>query len=60
MTDVEDLGPVSERRLNENSEYGNTEMRETLGFLDQNGRHVKTGKTGGREREVTYSESVTL
>ncbi len=41
-----DLGPVSERRLSENSEYVNPEMRETLGFLFQNGRFVKPGKAG--------------
>ncbi len=39
-------GPVSERRLSENSEYVNPEMRETLGFLFQNGRFVKPGKAG--------------
>ncbi len=41
-----DLGPVSERRLSENSEYVNLEMRETLGFTFQNGRFVKPGKAG--------------
>ncbi len=41
-----DLGPVSERRLSENSEYVNPEMRETLGFPFQNGRFVKPGKAG--------------
>ncbi len=41
-----DQGPVSERRLSENSEYVNPEMRETLGFPFQNGRFVKPGKTG--------------
>ncbi len=40
------LGPVSERRLSENSEYVNPEMRETLGFPFQNGRFVKPGKAG--------------
>jgi len=35
---VSDLGPVSERRLSENSEYVNPEMRETLGFPFQKGR----------------------
>jgi len=30
-------GPVSERRLSENSEYVNSEMRETLGFAFQKG-----------------------
>ncbi len=39
-------GPVSERRLSENSEYVNPEMRETLGFPFQNGRFVKPGKAG--------------
>ncbi len=39
-----DLGPISERRLSENSEYVNPEMRETLGFPFQNGRFVKPGK----------------
>ncbi len=43
---LEHLGPVSERRLSENSEYVNPEMRETLGFPFQNGRFVKPGKTG--------------
>ncbi len=37
-------GPVSERRLSENSEYVNPEMRETLGFPFQNGRFVNPGK----------------
>ncbi len=37
-------GPVSERRLSENSEY--VEMRETLGFPFQNGRFVKPEKAG--------------
>ncbi len=51
VTTVEDergpgLGPVSERRLSENSEYVNPEMRETLGFPFQNGRFVKPGKAG--------------
>jgi len=32
------LGPVSERRLSENSKYVNPEMRETLGFPFQKGR----------------------
>ncbi len=41
-----DQGPVSERRLSENSEYVNPEMRETLGFPLQNGRFVKPGKAG--------------
>ncbi len=41
-----DLGPVSERRLSENSEYVNPEMRETLGFPFQNGRFVKPEKAG--------------
>ncbi len=41
-----DQGPVSERRLSENSEYVNSEMRETLGFPFQNGRFVKPGKAG--------------
>ncbi len=41
-----DQGPVSERRLSENSEYVNPEMRETLGFPFQNGRFVKPGKAG--------------
>ncbi len=40
------LGPVSERKLSENSEYVNPEMRETLGFPFQNGRFVKPGKAG--------------
>jgi len=40
------LGPVSERRLSENSEYVNPEMRETLGFPFQNRRFVKPGKAG--------------
>ncbi len=39
-------GPISERRLSENSEYVNPEIRETLGFLFQNGRFVKPGKAG--------------
>jgi len=39
-------GPVSERKLSENSEYVNPEMRETLGFLFQNGRYVKPEKAG--------------
>ncbi len=39
-------GPVSERRLSENSEYVNPEMRETLGFPFQNGRFVKLEKAG--------------
>ncbi len=43
---VRDQGPVSERRLSENSEYVNPEMRETLGFPFQNGRFVKPGKAG--------------
>ncbi len=38
------LGPVSERRLSENSKYVNPEMRETLGFPFQNGRFVKPEK----------------
>ncbi len=41
-----DLGPVSERRLSESSEYVNTEMRGTLGFPLLNGRFVKPGKAG--------------
>ncbi len=41
-----ELGPVSERRLSENSEYVNPEMRETLGFPFQNERFVKPGKAG--------------
>ncbi len=41
-----DQGPVSERRLSENSEYVNPEMRETLGFPFQNGRFVKPKKAG--------------
>ncbi len=40
------LGPVSERRLSENSEYVNPEMRETLGFPFQKGRFVKPEKAG--------------
>ncbi len=47
-------GPVSERRLSENSEYVNPEMRETLGFPLQNGRFVKY-----RESRVTFSYSET-
>ncbi len=39
-------GPVSERRLRENSEYVNPELRETLGFPFQNGRFVKPEKSG--------------
>ncbi len=39
-------GPVSERRLSENSKYVNPEMRETLGFPFQNGRFVKPEKAG--------------
>ncbi len=39
-------GPVSERRLSENSEYVNPEMRETLGFPFQNRRFVKPEKAG--------------
>ncbi len=42
----EHQGPVSERRLSENSEYVNPEMRETLRFTFQNGRFVKPGKAG--------------
>ncbi len=42
----QDQGPVSERRLSENSEYVNPEMRETLGFPFQNGRFVKPEKAG--------------
>ncbi len=41
-----DQGPVSERRLSENSEYVNPEMRETLGFPFQKGRFVKPEKAG--------------
>ncbi len=37
-------GAVSERRLSENSEYVNPEMRQTLGFPFQNGRFVKPEK----------------
>ncbi len=44
--DYRHLGPVSERRLSENSEYVNPEMRETLGFPFQNGRFVKPEKAG--------------
>ncbi len=44
LTYPSNLGPVSERRLSENSEYVNPEMRETLGFPFQNGRFVKPGK----------------
>ncbi len=40
------LGPISERRLSENSEHVNPEMRETLGFPFQKGRFVKPGKAG--------------
>ncbi len=40
------LGPISERRLSENSEYVNPEMRETLGFPFQNGRFVKPERAG--------------
>ncbi len=43
---INNLGPVSERRLSENSEYVNPEMRETLSFPFQNGRFVKPGKAG--------------
>ncbi len=43
---VSTLRPVSERRLSENSEYVNPEMRETLCFPFQNGRFVKPGKAG--------------
>ncbi len=54
-------GAVSERRLSENSEYVNPEMRETLGFPFQNGRFVKPEKAGQvkpvSEREVTYTQS---
>ncbi len=54
-------GPVSERRLSENSEYVNPEMRETLGFPFQKGRFVKPEKAGWvkpvSEREVTYTQS---
>ncbi len=39
-------GPVSERRLSENSEYINPEMRETLGFPFNKGRFVKPEKAG--------------
>ncbi len=39
-------GAVSERRLSENSEYVNPEMRETLGFPFQKGRFVKPEKAG--------------
>ncbi len=41
-----DQGPISERRLSENSENVNSEMRETLGFPFQNGRFVKPEKAG--------------
>ncbi len=43
---MEVQGPVSERRLSENSEYVNPEMRETLGFPFQKGRFVKPEKAG--------------
>ncbi len=46
ITGFRHQGPVSERRLSENSEYVNPEMRETLGFPFQNGRFVKPGKQG--------------
>ncbi len=38
------LGSVSERRLSENSEYVNPEIRKTLGFSFQNGRFDKPEK----------------
>ncbi len=41
-----DLGPDSESRLSENSEYVKPEMRETLGFPFQNGRFVNPEKAG--------------
>ncbi len=41
-----DLGPVSERRLSENSEYVNPEMRETLGFRFKMGGLLNPGKQG--------------
>ncbi len=40
-----ELGPISERRLSEISEYVNPEIRETLGFPFQNGRS-NLGKQG--------------
>ncbi len=46
QTKIPGLGPVSERRLSENSEYVNPEMRETLGFPFQKGRFVKPEKAG--------------
>jgi len=50
------LGPVSERRLSENSEYVNSEMRRTLGFPFQNGRYCmsnlrKQGKSSPFQKE---------
>ncbi len=54
-------GAVSERRLSDNFEYVNPEMRETLGFPFQHGRFVKPGKAGQvkpvSEREITYTQS---
>jgi len=38
------LGPISERRLSENSEYVNPEMREPLGFPFQKGGYIKPEK----------------
>ncbi len=46
ITLIKALGPVSERRLSENSEYINPEMRETPGFPFQKGRFVKPEKAG--------------
>jgi len=37
-------GPVSERRLSENSEYVNPEMREILGFPFQKVGYIKPEK----------------
>ncbi len=46
MHSVASTGAVSERRLSENSEYVNPEIRETLGFPFQNERFVKPEKAG--------------
>ncbi len=46
MHSVASPGAVSERRLSENCEYVNPEIRETLGFPFQNERFVKPEKAG--------------
>lgn len=39
-------GPISERKLRENSEYFNPEIRKILGFPFQSGRFVELEKAG--------------